>query len=199
MPLNGFQYVRYDWDEKLQGIILGSFYIGYVITHVPGGVVASRYGGKYTLILGLGVSSFFTLLTPKIVMAGGSYALIASRIVIGLGEGIVFPGCAAMLACWAPIPERSKMVTLTFSGAQIGSIFGSLMSGILLDAYHWGSVFYFFGGLTVAWIVCFVSTFFLLKTTQTIIVILCSHFYVMILSKIIHSSKIVKGNIYVCK
>lgn len=27
---------EYDWDQQLQGLILSSFFFGYVITHVPG-------------------------------------------------------------------------------------------------------------------------------------------------------------------
>lgn len=40
---------------------------------------------------------------------------------------------------------------------QIGSIFGALVSGALLSAYDgWGSVFYFFGGISFVWIAIFV-------------------------------------------
>lgn len=30
----------YEWSEGLQGIILGAFFWGYVITHIPGGILA---------------------------------------------------------------------------------------------------------------------------------------------------------------
>lgn len=128
-----------------------------MITHVPGGVFASKYGGKYTLIVGMCVASFFTLITPVCVQAGGAPALIALRILIGLGEGVIFPSCAALLSSWTPITERGRIGTLTYSGAQIGSIFGSTMSGVLLDSYDWGSVFYFFGIFGIVWAVFFVS------------------------------------------
>lgn len=147
----------FDWDEQLQGFILSAFYLGYVITHVPGGVFASKYGGKYTLIAGMCVASLFTLLTPVCVNAGGAVALIIMRILIGLGEGVIFPSCAALVAAWTPLSSRGKIGTLTFSGAQMGSIFGSLMSGVLLETYSWESVFYFFGGFGIAWSVLFVS------------------------------------------
>ena len=150
----------YDWDEALQGFILSSFYIGYVLTHVPGGVITSKYGAKYTLLAGMSLSAMFTILTPVITEAGGSTALIISRIIVGLGEGIVFPGCASLLSSWSPKSERGKMVTITYSGAQMGSIFGSLVSGVLLDKYAWSSVFYFFGAFGVAWVITFVSVYY---------------------------------------
>lgn len=94
-----------------------------MITHVPGGVVASRYGGKITLIVGMAVASFFTLITPVCVAAGGAPALITLRIIIGLGEGLIFPACTSLLAAWVPLKERSKIGTLTYSGAQVFYIY----------------------------------------------------------------------------
>lgn len=62
----------YNWTEKQQGYILSSFYIGYVLTHVPGGVIAERYGGKWTLSLGILSTAIFTILTPVAVDIGTS-------------------------------------------------------------------------------------------------------------------------------
>lgn len=33
---DGFQEGTYEWSEAVQGIILSSFYWGYIVTHVPG-------------------------------------------------------------------------------------------------------------------------------------------------------------------
>lgn len=81
--------------------------------------MASRYGGKYTLLCGMTVASIFTLLTPLAVQLGGATGLIVSRILIGLGEGVIYPACTALLASWVPLKERSKIGTLTYSGAQV--------------------------------------------------------------------------------
>ena len=43
----------FEWSEELQGIILSSFFWGYVITHIPGGLLSEKYGGKWTLSLGI--------------------------------------------------------------------------------------------------------------------------------------------------
>lgn len=78
---------RYEWSEFLQGIILSSFYWGYVITHLPGGYLAEKFGGKHTLGLGILSTAVFTLLTPWAIDIGGGYALLGVRILEGLGEG----------------------------------------------------------------------------------------------------------------
>ena len=38
---------EFDWDPETQGLILGCFFYGYAFSHVPGGVLAERYGGKW--------------------------------------------------------------------------------------------------------------------------------------------------------
>jgi len=43
---------------------------GYVILHVPGGMLAEKYGGKYTLSLGILSTAIFTLLTPICIQWG---------------------------------------------------------------------------------------------------------------------------------
>lgn len=87
----------YAWDESTQGIILSSFYWGYVLTHLPGGMLSEKFGGKYSLGLGILSTSIFTLLTPLAVQIGDSTALIIVRILMGLGEGVTFPALNTMV------------------------------------------------------------------------------------------------------
>lgn len=39
-------------------------------THVPGGVLSARFGGKYTLSLGILSTAIFTLITPVVINWG---------------------------------------------------------------------------------------------------------------------------------
>lgn len=55
---------EFAWDEKTQGIILGSFFIGYVITNVPGGRLAEIVGGKLVYGLGVFLTAILTVISP---------------------------------------------------------------------------------------------------------------------------------------
>lgn len=79
---------KYDWDEKTQGLLLSAFYYGYVLTHLPGGLLAEKFGGKWTLGLSLLSTSVATVLTPWVVSMWGAVGLFIIRVVEGLGEVI---------------------------------------------------------------------------------------------------------------
>lgn len=66
-------------------MILSAFYYGYIITHIPGGLLAQKFGGKQTLGLGIFSTALFTVLTPFVARMG-SFELIILRFLMGLGE-----------------------------------------------------------------------------------------------------------------
>ena len=64
----------FDWDREQQATILGAFFWGYILTQIPGGVLAERFGGRLVFGLGILVTSVFTILTP--LAARGGYGLL---------------------------------------------------------------------------------------------------------------------------
>ncbi|XP_045529093.1 putative inorganic phosphate cotransporter [Pieris brassicae] len=144
---------KFDWSEATQGLLLSSFYYGYVLTHLPGGMFAERLGGKWVLGLGLLSTAICTLITPFAVKTGGATALFILRVIEGLGEGPTMPGLMAMVSKWSPKEERAKMGAIIFGGAQIGNIGGSYFSGLIMHEGSWENVFYLFGAIGVAWFV----------------------------------------------
>lgn len=79
------QASRYDWDSETQGWILGSFFYGYIVTQIPGGYMARKYGAKWLLGFGMLGTVIFTLITPVAADLGAGY-LIAVRVLEGIGE-----------------------------------------------------------------------------------------------------------------
>lgn len=60
----------YDWSETTQEIILSAYYYGYTLSHIPGALIAEKFGGKYVLVVGICLTGVFTFLTPNIVANG---------------------------------------------------------------------------------------------------------------------------------
>ncbi|KAH8413264.1 hypothetical protein KR009_009278, partial [Drosophila setifemur] len=145
----------YEWSEELQGFILGCFYIGYIITHIPGGILADKFGGKWTLSLGILATALFTLITPLAITYGGAWWLVALRILMGLGEGTTFPALSVLLSSWVPASERGKLGALVLGGGQVGSIAGNLLSALIIERFSWPWVFYVFGIISIVWFILF--------------------------------------------
>lgn len=92
------------WDNKQQGYLLSSFFWGYVITQIPFGILAKRYGAKYFLGIGMLINSLFGLLVP-VSANWGYWPLIIVRFIQGLGEEWINPYCRVQLClahmhCW---------------------------------------------------------------------------------------------------
>ena len=52
------------WGEARTGTLLASFFCGYVLTQIPAGLAAARFGAKRVLLIGTVVWSAATVLTP---------------------------------------------------------------------------------------------------------------------------------------
>lgn len=109
----------YDWSETLQGVILSAFYWGYIITHIPGGMLVERFGGKVLLLAGIAATSVLTCLTPVSITFGGAYLLIANRVVMGLCQGFMYAAVFGLLSTWIPLRERTTLGVFVLSGIQV--------------------------------------------------------------------------------
>ncbi|XP_037898330.1 sialin-like, partial [Glossina fuscipes] len=144
----------YDWTEEEQGRVLCFFYIGYLITHIPAGIVADRYEGKWILLIGVFISAVSTICSPLSIYYTGHEGLSILRIFMGLGQGTIFPALTVLLAHWIPKRERAAIGALVLGSGQMGTIISFSGSGILLEQYPWSYVFYMFGGLALLGILC---------------------------------------------
>ena len=49
---------------KFAGQILAAFFYGYIITQIPGGLLAQKIGGRWVFGIGIAMTAVLTLLTP---------------------------------------------------------------------------------------------------------------------------------------
>ncbi len=87
----------FKWASSTQGVILGAFFYGYICTQIPGGYLATKYGGKHIFLIGIGATAFLTILTPALTWSGTGF-LIVTRILEGLFEGMTYPSIHAIWA-----------------------------------------------------------------------------------------------------
>jgi MFS transporter, ACS family, solute carrier family 17 (sodium-dependent inorganic phosphate cotransporter), other len=142
----------FEWDDgdSTRGIVLSSFFYGYLVNQLPGGWLATRFGGKWVLLASLGGTSLFTLLLP-LAAVWGLGPLVACRVATGLCEAMSYPAIHALLTHWSPLQERSRLGTFIWAGAYVGTIVGLGVSPSIIDAWGWPMLFYSSGAVGVVW------------------------------------------------
>ncbi len=142
--------VEFGWADSDKGLILSSFFLGYLIMQVLGGILSNRFGGRNVFLIAVLLWSIFTVLTPLAAYISFS-VLIFARFMLGLGEGAAIPASYNLVQNWMPIEERSRSISMFSVASGIGTVFALLTTGILIEMYGWAFVFYLFGGIGVLW------------------------------------------------
>ncbi|XP_071515895.1 sialin-like isoform X3 [Panulirus ornatus] len=159
---SGNEEGEFDWDTKVQGQILGSFFYGYIFTNLLGGRAAEYFGGKMVFGMGIFLTAILTILSPLCARAS-TELFIAVRVLEGLTEGVTFPAMSFLLATWIPPMERAKFSSLVYCGVQFGTVITLSLTGYLCDSDFlggWPSAFYVFGGLGILWSVAWFTLVF---------------------------------------
>ncbi|GAA55230.1 MFS transporter ACS family solute carrier family 17 (sodium-dependent inorganic phosphate cotransporter) member 6/7/8 [Clonorchis sinensis] len=140
------------WNAKERGLVDGSFFFGYLVTQIPGGVIASKFAANKVFGVAVGGSALINLFIPWSCKAHYILVMIL-RTMQGLVEGTSYPACHGIWRFWAPPLERSRLATIAFCGSYAGAVFGLSLSGLLAQNLGWQSPFYFYGISGMFWFV----------------------------------------------
>lgn len=136
-----------EWSEAETAFTKSAFYIGYVVFHIPGGLLSDMLGGRIIIAWSTAISMLGSFLIPLIAHAGGPYAVAFCRIVVGSAQGMFFPALSSLLAAWVPKEERSFLGAFAMSGSHVGTITSNAITGLLssiIGAEHkWSAPIYF--------------------------------------------------------
>lgn len=143
-----------DWSEVVKGTVLSAFGLGYLFSQIPGGWLSNRVGGKVMLAVSVIFYSLFTLLTPVAALASLSI-LIVARILLGAGEGVMYPAIYDLFGRTVPAEHRSRAVAIFASSVPVGTIVGLGATGWLITRFGWPSAFYAFGALGMTWVLAY--------------------------------------------
>ena len=135
----------FGWTATQKGLVSSAFFWGYSFTQIPGGWLASKYGGKAVLFYGVMLWSLGTLIAPWCAALGmrrssrlGSWSVSARASPTAAATGVLAKG--------VPPSQRSKAVTTAFGGLDVGSLSGLLIAPpIIFHLGGWPAVFYLFG------------------------------------------------------
>jgi MFS transporter, ACS family, hexuronate transporter len=142
------------------GAYMSAFYIGYVITQIPAGILADKFGVRMILASSLILEGLTTFGMGYI----GSYeAGFGLRVATGLGAGAVFSACARALMEWIPPKERGTAFGVLLAAPSAGILLSGWLVPPLQNAFGWQGAFQSVGGFTV----CIgIVLFFLIRSSN---------------------------------
>lgn len=103
------------------------------------GALGDRYGRRHALILGLAI---FAAASTLAAYANDASQLIAFRAVMGIGAALIMPATLSTLTVVFAAKDRAKAIAVWAGFAGAGGAIGPVASGLLLERYWWGSIFF---------------------------------------------------------
>lgn len=142
--------------STLQWVLTG--YMLSLAVFIPSsGWIADRFGSKRTFLLAVVI---FTTASVLCGFAGSIWMLIASRVLQGVGGGMLVPVGQAMLFRAFPAHERAKASAVLAIPITVAPALGPMLGGALAEYASWRWIFFInvpVGALTLVFTVLFLK------------------------------------------
>ncbi|XP_020295891.1 putative inorganic phosphate cotransporter [Pseudomyrmex gracilis] len=146
----------FGWNGDEQGLVLSSFFWGYLVTQIPSGYIATIWSGQKLLSIGMLICGVLNVVLPIVASSWGLVAVLVCRVGMGLTQACLLPCAHALLSKWVPPSERAQLATFAYAGAQFGTVITMPISGAFAASdVGWPFIFYTFGTLSIVWSVVF--------------------------------------------
>jgi len=128
-----------EWDisRPAFGIVISAAPFGLVIGALVAGPSSDRFGRKPVLIASILV---FGTLTLAAAYATSPTEMALMRLLAGTGMGAAMPNATTLLSEYAPQRRRSLMITVMFTGFNLGSAAIGFAAAYLIPSHGWRSV-----------------------------------------------------------
>jgi len=146
---------EFGWSDSEKGLVLSTFFLGYLLMQTLGGLISNRFGGRNIFMIAVVLWSLFTVLTPMAAYVSFGF-LIFARVMLGIGEGASFPSAYNLIHGWMPVRERSRSIGSMNAASAVGTVGTLLVAGKIIEVFGWPSVFYLFGTMGFIWAVFWV-------------------------------------------
>ena len=129
--------------------IIGAFQLSYALTWLLGGIFLDAVGTRIGLMVAVVWWSLVNVLMGFATSVGG---FVAFRFMLGMGEGLNWPGATKAVAEWFPSEERSVAVAIFDSGSSVGGALAALIIPWIALVFGWRWSFVFSGALGFVWL-----------------------------------------------
>jgi len=137
-------------DAQQFASIASYFFVAYFIGNPLWGSILDYIGLRAGMLIGVAI---WSVASVSHGWMSGFLGFAAARSLLGLGEGVTFPGGLRTAVESLPATRRARAIALSFSGGTLGGAAASYIAVPLGLKYGWRTAFAITGSFGVAWLV----------------------------------------------
>lgn len=115
-------------------VVLSAYFLAYAVALVPGGSLVDRLDARRLALTGL---ALFAVGAAVGAVAPTITVLVASRVIQGIGAGLVSPAALAGAVSGFPPERRGSALGIWGASAGVSNLLGPVMGGVLTVALGW--------------------------------------------------------------
>ena len=131
------------------GTAVSAFFWIYAPVQLVVGWLCDRFSVYRLMAWGVMLWAASTLLMGFV---GGFASLLVLRVILGVGESVVFPASGKIIARHVPAEGRGVANAWCAAGIALGPAIGTLAGGMILVTLGWRAIFIAFGLATLLWL-----------------------------------------------
>ncbi|HZG80889.1 MAG TPA: MFS transporter [Brevibacillus sp.] len=139
-------------DGAIKGSLSSIFLVTYAIGQLGWGFVVDRIGAFKSGLIGIFFWVFAMVLGG---MAESVSALLWSRSILGISEGVLYPIALTLTAKWFPSNEQAKAQALWFNGNSLGPVIGLPIIAMVAESYGWRESYYALAAISLFSLIMF--------------------------------------------
>jgi len=128
------------------GMVFSAFTLGYTLLNFPGGFIVERFSARVTIVA---IIFFWSIMTGLTALTWSFISLLIVRVAFGAFEGPMIPAITKLVNAWVTPKERGMASGLWMAALPMGVIIGNPLSGLIIDAWGWHSVFFMYGAFGI--------------------------------------------------
>ncbi|CAG9220665.1 Gallate transporter [Paraburkholderia tropica] len=138
--------ILHEWaiSRPAFGLVMSAAPLGLVIGALVAGPSSDRFGRKVVLLSSIFVFGIFTIATA---FTNTPTEMAVLRLLTGIGLGAAMPNTTTLLSEYAPQRKRALMITIMFTGFNLGSALIGFVAGWLIPTHGWRTVLIVGGAL----------------------------------------------------
>lgn len=130
------------------GLLNSAFYVLFIPLQLLGGVMADRWRSKWIL---LAMAVVWSIAAMPVVVSAGFGALLASRVILGAGEGPTSPVAVHSLYKWFANERRAVPHAFLTTGGPLAIVAGAPILIWFITHAGWRMSFFGLGVLSLVW------------------------------------------------